>query len=212
MEAIEVVDSSSQTSQKYKVKIMPELSLGPASKTETKVNGFMKAIDRLGRFNELLIIPCKYGTTICAMAITVIVILGVVFRYLFNDPLSWYEEASKYLLVWVTFFAAPIVLKSKGYASVSIFLKILPAKLRVINSIILSFLLLIFMTALLVYGANIAWNARTQTPFSMDFSFFFIYLSIPLGSALMLLITVEFILRDLASLICSKPNKQSKKR
>ena len=211
MEAIDAVESSAQNSQKNKFKIMSEISFKLASASDAKVTGFMKAIEILGRVNELLITPCKYGTTICTMAIAVIVILGVIFRYLLNDPLSWYEEASKYLLVWVTFFAAPIVLKSKGFANISLFTKMLPDKLRLLNSIFIYLLLLIFMTALLVYGANIAWNARTQTPFSMNFSFFFIYLSIPFGSALMLLITIEFILRDLNSLIKRQPNTQSQK-
>ena len=40
------------------------------------------------------------------MAITVILILQICTRYFLGDPLSWTEEVSRHLFVWLVFFGA----------------------------------------------------------------------------------------------------------
>ena len=50
-------------------------------------------------------------------------------------------------------------------------------------------------------GWGLAWNAWPQMPTSIPISFFWIYLSVPVGSVIMILILVEHWLLALAGII-----------
>lgn len=47
---------------------------------------------------------------------TIVILLQVVCRYVFNAPLSWPEEAARYMMVWMTFLAAPYAYREGMFA------------------------------------------------------------------------------------------------
>jgi C4-dicarboxylate transporter, DctQ subunit len=50
----------------------------------------------------------------------VIVTANVLFRYGFDDPVSWADQVTAYGLVYVTFLGAPVVLAHRGHVSVDV--------------------------------------------------------------------------------------------
>ncbi|HKU70739.1 MAG TPA: TRAP transporter small permease [Burkholderiales bacterium] len=60
---------------------------------------------QLGRLVTLV----EWWAVILLAAMTVLVCMGVFFRYVLNSSLTWYDEFASYLLVWLTFYGSVVV-------------------------------------------------------------------------------------------------------
>ncbi|MGM8366441.1 TRAP transporter small permease [Virgibacillus sp. W0181] len=105
---------------------------------------------------------------ICALAmIAISVLLQIIFRYIFNSPLMWPEEAAQLLLISLLFIAAPIVERRNEHVSMDIIPNLFPKAKRFIYliykvfSIVFVFVLLI-SSIIMFYGVrNITTNAAS---------------------------------------------------
>lgn len=61
----------------------------------------------LSRINAIVTRACCAVAGVCLGAMTLVVLLQVFCRYVLNAPLSWPEEAARFLMVWMTFLVAP---------------------------------------------------------------------------------------------------------
>ena len=154
-------------------------------------------IDRLDRFNHKLLWLCKWLTIFVVGILAINVFIGVFWRYVLNDSLPWYEESSKYLMLWLVFAGAPIVLKQRGHVSLDILPRRLTRRLQELNYLVIYSIVLALLCVFVWQGFDLAWRARGQQATTIDVSFFWIYLAIPFGCAIMVLISVEFWLRAL---------------
>lgn len=53
---------------------------------------------------------------------TLVVLIGVVFRYVLNQPLSWTEEVSLIAFAWLMFFGAVICARENGHVLIDLFM------------------------------------------------------------------------------------------
>ncbi len=60
----------------------------------------------LSKINSGLMACIKYLLIFFGTLMTALVIMNVILRYVFNSGLSWSEEASRFLFIWVTFLGA----------------------------------------------------------------------------------------------------------
>ena len=60
----------------------------------------------LKKINDGLMAVIKIVLIIAGTVMTCLVIMNVILRYVFNSGLSWSEEASRFLYIWVTFLGA----------------------------------------------------------------------------------------------------------
>ena len=60
---------------------------------------------------------------------TVNVLLGVFFRYVVGDALTWTEESSRYLMIWMGFLATALALREGGHVAMDLLLSRLPRAL-----------------------------------------------------------------------------------
>jgi C4-dicarboxylate transporter DctQ subunit len=94
----------------------------------------------------------KYLAIGLMFAMAVIVTAAVLFRYLFNSPLSWAGEVSVFLLIWVSFIGGSLGLKYKSQAAVTIVLEYVPGKAKKMILITGHILMLLFVGLLLYYS------------------------------------------------------------
>ncbi len=149
-------------------------------------------INSLDWLNLKILWLCKWLTIFLVGALAVNVFVGVFFRYVLNDSLAWYEESSKYMMIWLVFSGAPIVLKQRGHISLDVLTKRLAPRLQNFNYLIIYTIVLILVCIFVWQGLDLAWQAKGQKATTMDLSFFWVYLSIPLGCCIMALISLEF--------------------
>lgn len=85
-----------------------------------------------------------------ALGIMVILVFGnVVLRYFFNSGITWSEEMSRYLFIWLTFLGAIGAFKNKEHLGVDMVIKRLPIKAKkvvlVIGDLMMLFVLLLIL-------------------------------------------------------------------
>lgn len=70
------------------------------------------------------------------MALAAVVVLAVVFRYVLNDSLTWYDEVASVLLAWITYFGASLAALRRAHLGFSAFVLSLPVKARLATFVI----------------------------------------------------------------------------
>lgn len=121
------------------------------------------------------------------LAIVVMNLLQVFYRYVLFDPLGWTEEAMRYSVAWITFLVAGAVLFRGEQLSIDLFRDVLPAPVRRVQSILVLALMAAFCLLLVVYGwPQAIRNARQFSP-SAQIPMVVPYISVVAGGVLMLL-------------------------
>jgi TRAP-type C4-dicarboxylate transport system permease small subunit len=157
------------------------------------------ALDLLATINRATLATCRLATIGLVAAIAIVIAASVFWRYALNDALSWAEEVSKYLMIWMVFTGAPIALRRGGHVAIEIFPNALPDRAKQLVFALVFLAIAALMVVLIHRGSTFAWNGRTQTAIIIgDFSLFWLFVSIPLGAAIMLLVALEAALRRFA--------------
>lgn len=132
-------------------------------------------------------------------AITVILVLQICTRYFMGDPLSWTEEVSRHLFVWLVFFGASGAIRDRSHIAVDMVHTLLPARLRRIVMLGSHVLVLFFLINLLYWGARAVgrmWGLSTAT---LEIPFGLVYAVFPITAVLMILRTLAQMREDLST-------------
>ncbi len=92
-----------------------------------------------------------------ALLVTMIAVVGaqVFFRYVLDRPLTWPEELCGFLLIWLTFLVADILVKRKGHVTVEFFFGKLSDRARLIISFLINLYIMAFLVFLVVSSIRI---------------------------------------------------------
>ncbi|MCB1421898.1 MAG: TRAP transporter small permease [Nitratireductor sp.] len=146
-----------------------------------------------------LYVPVIKALTVAMIATLLgLMIVEVVMRYVFLSSLIWAEEACRYLLIWSSFLAAVLAYERGELANVELFRQRLPEKARLMVMIAGNALCIAFLAVLVWYGSIFASRVGGQPIPAMRFllgdlfgpdfplpSMFWVYISLPLGMALL---------------------------
>ena len=123
----------------------------------------------------------KVIAAILVAAMTIIIALAVVFRYFFNAPIYWANEASIFLMAWLTFIGGSLGLKYKSQASVTILVDRFSDKGKRMLEIISYIIILVFIALLLGLSYQWVFSVQNQISTSMRIPMWIPYLSVPVG-------------------------------
>lgn len=114
-------------------------------------------------------------------------VLQVLSRYVFKFSFPWIEELSRYLVILMVFLAAGHLLRHNDNPYVEFIIESISGKLKFWLLTVLYLFLTIFLIFLLVNSAEAVLKAANKKTPSLRILWSFPYLSIPLGSFLMVL-------------------------
>lgn len=98
----------------------------------------------------------------CLTVMSLLVFGNVVLRYLFNSGITWSEEMSRYLFVFMIFAGAALALIQNKHLAVDMLVERLPAPLRK-ACILISSALMLYALWLMVDGAwTLGWINRNS--------------------------------------------------
>lgn len=120
----------------------------------------------------------------------------IIWRVFFT-ALSWSEELTRYLLIWSTFLGGSIVYKRGGHISVTILQERFPAGVQKFLKILVHLICIAFCLIAVIYGFRYLPMQRTQLSAALRLPMWYMYLSIPVGCAIMLLHALDAILQIL---------------
>ena len=116
-----------------------------------------------------------------------IVSAQVWYRFILNDPLSWSEEASRYLFVWISFMGAAAGVRYQVHLGIDLMEKILPAGSYRMVVIIVNLIIQVFLLMIIYWGFKILGVIQFQESPSMHISMRYPYMAVPIGSIFMLI-------------------------
>jgi len=120
-------------------------------------------------------------------AMSVIIFANVALRYLTSASIEWAEEVSRHMMIWLTFLGAGPVLRYGGHIAIENLQDSLPAGAARAMRWGVAALLTGFFGFMVWYGVVYVDRAHYQTTAATQISFGWIYASMPVGGALLLL-------------------------
>ena len=148
---------------------------------------------------------------IAILLMVIVIILQVFFRYVLNNALPWPDEVARFLMLWMTGLIAPSAYRWGGFVSIDMLERFLPK----ILANLLIFMILLISLAVLFIGfemglkhINAGWifsSSSIKIPFSLiggkteAMKLAWMYMSLPIGIFLLILVNIELILRNILS-------------
>ena len=142
----------------------------------------------------------KFLTGACAVllaSITAIVLVSVFFRYVLGDALSWSEEASRFLVVYVGLIGAATALYRDEHAAFTAVLVLFPKRLQKACHILNYLLIGAFAGVMLVYGAGLAADSGATAEI-IPIPMWIPLMSVPLSGGVLLLVSLLKIVSELS--------------
>jgi TRAP-type C4-dicarboxylate transport system permease small subunit len=135
---------------------------------------------------------------------TVIVFAQVFVRYFMNDSLQWAEPAAVMIMAWFIFLGAAVGLREGYHLSFDVLLIFLPDRvgpwLHTVSDIVVA----AFGFGMTWYGAQLAAKAANDAVPGIGISRFYDFLPLMIGGVLIILFSVERVLRRAAGLPTSR--------
>ena len=146
-----------------------------------------KEVDRVATFFAVAIM----------LTMTVVITLQIVCRFFFT-ALSWSEELSRYLMIWLTFLGASMAVKRGTHIAVTFAVSSLPEPLKRALSLLVYALCLYFFVLVAHYGWKLMNMQAFQVSAGIGISMRYVYLSLPVGGMLCGIHTLSEILHTVA--------------
>ena len=155
---------------------------------------------------------------IAILMMVIVIIIQVFFRYVLNNALPWPDEVARFFMLWMTGLIAPSAYRWGGFVSIEMFERFLP---KILSNILIFLILLVSLTVLLIgfemglKHINAGWifsSSSIKIPFSLvggkteAMKLAWMYMSLPVGIFLLILVNVELVLRNILSIFNSENN------
>jgi TRAP-type C4-dicarboxylate transport system permease small subunit len=164
------------------------------------VGAVVAGIGFLSGLNDRIATVFRVVALVLVAAMTGSILLQVLFRYVLNRPIGWTEEFSIYSMIWMTFLVAPIAYRQGLNVAIEVLLDQLRPRGRAVVELLLTLLVLVLLVALLYFAIIYSQRGLGSLAASLPVRMFWIYVSMPLGMAAMLLVGLELLLRNVARL------------
>jgi len=136
---------------------------------------------------------CKGETFV--IKVFLVFMVGLVFiaastRYL-GYPINWSVDMAVCLFAWCTFLGGDVAMRNNKLMNVDFLISKLSGKNKNFIEILSLFIILIFLAALIGFGAKLSYTTRFRAFQGIPwFSYTWVTLSVPVGSVLMMITTI----------------------
>ena len=142
------------------------------------------------------------GTILLVMA--VLVFANVVLRYVAGISLTWVEELTRYMMIWLAWLAIGLAVRQGAHIAVDTLVQSLPPLWSRLLRVVILALVIGFFVAVAWYGFEYALFTWGQESAVLRLSLGAVYLAIPFGSVVMLV----HILLAAPDMLAEKPQTQ----
>jgi len=140
----------------------------------------------LHRLDRALLHANRWAVIVMLAAMALMVFANVALRFLTDQSILWVEEASRYLMIWLTFIGGGLVLRYGGHVGIDSLQERFPALAPWIRAVIVALLLALFVFLAGVAARYVALTWVQTTPV-MGIPMGAVYLALPVGFGLMAL-------------------------
>ena len=134
-------------------------------------------------------------SALMVVALTVIVFLQVFNRFVLKTPLAWSEDLAMLLFQWVVFLGAAIGVKRLRHFGIELLVRRLPLRVRHGVELLTPVVMAIVALVMIFQGWTLLTFNRTRIYPTMDLSYTWAFLPIPLSGLLILVYLVQLEVR-----------------
>lgn len=127
----------------------------------------------------------------CIAAIVLITLAAVWQRYVADNPLSWVEQVSNMLFIWIVFIGSAVLYRQNLHIGVDAFLLSLEEKNRDRWRWVIECANLTFIVILFIFSLKLTIDVSGNTAGALDISPAYYYASAPISCFMMMLFFVE---------------------
>lgn len=160
-----------------------------------------RLVTQLAKVNGFLCGAARNLAGLLLIAMVVVVILQIVFRYILNDSLIWTEELAKTMMVWTAFLVAPWAYRAGANVRIEIFVDEMPRVVRKSLELFLNLLVLWIVVVFLWESFGFWQRGLTVRADSLPIQVAWFYSVVPAVFTLMLLAGTELTLRNILALM-----------
>ncbi|MBN9671969.1 TRAP transporter small permease [Roseibium aggregatum] len=153
----------------------------------------MKAVRNLLDLSELAL------AVVCVIAFVAMFVLGiatVVFRYVIESSLAFPDELIRYLFIWMIFLGSAIAFRRNMHAAIGILVAHLPPVLKRSALILATLACVLFFAVLFRSGLLLTLRVQAQISPALEVSMAWVYGAIPAGMAFLLIYAAELLARQ----------------
>lgn len=154
---------------------------------------YSKFLDKLETLEKILLAASS-------AAMVVIIVYQVILRYCFNASNSWSEELARYLFIYDVMLAASIAIRKNSHLQVDFLINLLKPKQKAAFTSVTTVLGIVFLGFLFSYSLTLCTAAGANISPGIKVSMAVPYASMPIGVVLMILTSIEVVLKNLAFL------------
>ncbi|MFW5654458.1 MAG: TRAP transporter small permease [Roseicyclus sp.] len=122
----------------------------------------------------------------CLVSMTAIILTNVSLRYLTDESIPWADEVARYLMIWMTFLGAGLVLRQGGHVAITNLQEALPDRAQMVLRSAIVVLLMGFFAYMVWVGQDYMTRMGRQLTPATRISFWYVYLAIPVGFSLLM--------------------------
>jgi TRAP-type transport system small permease protein len=148
----------------------------------------------LTTLNKVLFRWTMYLACICLAGLLIVVVYGVVLRYVFNNAPPYVEQVALLLIISVSMFGASAGVRDAGHIGMDSLVMALPERSQFWCEVIVYVLTIVFALALLAGGAEMAISTRDNTIPTLGISEAIRYLPILIAGVLITLFSIEHLI------------------
>lgn len=131
---------------------------------------------------------------VCAIlmvALAVVVFIQVFNRFVLKTPLAWSEDLAMLLYQWVVFVGAALGVKRLRHFGIELLVRQLPERVRHRIELTTPLVMLVVAVVMIIQGWAILGLNRTRTYSTMDLSYTWAFLPIPLSGVLIIVYLIQ---------------------
>lgn len=142
-------------------------------------------------FDRLIEAACA----VAVVALTITVSLQVFNRFVLKTPLAWSEDLAMLLFQWVVFLGAALGVKRMRHFGIELVVRKFPERMRHWVEVLTPVVMAIVALVMIVQGWTILTFNRNRTFPTMDLTYTWAFLPIPLAGLLILIYLVQLEIR-----------------
>lgn len=144
---------------------------------------------------EFIIIPLIF-------AMSFIIFIQVIARYVFHNSLTWSEELARYLFVWLVYFSVSFTARRQKHIRIDAAINLYPKAMRPIIEIVSEVIVLAFSIFIAVTGVTvfqkITWSGQMSPAIGLPMQF--VYAAPMVGMALTAIRQIQCIIEKIGKL------------
>ena len=142
----------------------------------------------------------KYALVLSVLVIMFSCVAQVIARFVFNYSLAWTSELSRYLLCYITYMGAFVLIKERQFIKMDILESKITPKVRPYYNIIMEVLMITYAYVILVYGYELVGTGANQRSSVMHIPKNILYMVMPVPGVIMIINSIRNIVEDVRKL------------